>query len=288
MKKLFFLLALIGIGTIGYSKDEVDKDNRIENIITPNPRYCLYYTSSDGEIVIPYVSSSFNATILSNTYKDGVGVIEFNAPITSIGEAAFYDCKNLTNVTIPDSVTMIGDEAFDECISLTSITIPDSVTMIGDWAFHDCRCLASVTIGDGVTMIGDYAFDECISLKSITVPDSVTMIGDCAFSECRCLTSVTIGDSVTMIGDDAFYDCRCLTCVTIGDSVTMIGNHAFYNCSRLTSVYCKSTAPPEGYYGMFDYNASGCTIYVPMQSVSAYKKASYWWHYSNAIVGYNY
>ncbi|MBO7311841.1 MAG: leucine-rich repeat protein, partial [Alistipes sp.] len=155
-----------------------DNELSAEYTIIQKPRYCLYYTSSYGKIVTPYDSSAFGATIISNTYIDGVGVIEFDAPIDRIGYESFYDCNSLTSVTIPDSVTTIGERAFWDCGSLTSVTIPDSVTTIGNYAFRDCSSLTSVTIPDSVTTIGDDAFYGCKSLTSATIGDSVTTIGN--------------------------------------------------------------------------------------------------------------
>ena len=57
--------------------------------------------------------------------------------MTSIGDEAFRECKNLTSITIPNSVTSIGKSAFYNCANLTSITIPNSVTSIGDEAFFN-------------------------------------------------------------------------------------------------------------------------------------------------------
>ena len=93
---------------------------------------------------------------------------------------------------------------------------------------------------------------------------------------------------VTTIGHYVFYRCRSLTSVTIPDSVTTIGEGAFYWCNSLTSVYCKAITPPAGGIYMFSDNASGRKIYVPMESVEAYKSASYWSEYADDIVGYNF
>ena len=64
---------------------------------------------------------------------------------------AFYECKSLQQITIPDSVTNIGYEAFYECESLKQITIPDSVTSIGDDVFKWCESLQQIIIHEGTT-----------------------------------------------------------------------------------------------------------------------------------------
>ena len=285
--------------------------------ITQDKRHYIIYTSTDGHIVEPYNSSVFDASILSNIYENGVGIIEFNSPMTTIRAEAFYGCSSLTSVTIPDSVTSIGSSAFYGCSSLTSVTIPDSVTSIGSSAFYGCSSLESVTIGNSVTEIGENAFYGCDSLKSVTIPDSVITIGYAAFANCsnlqefkgeyasndgRCLivdgmlnsfaptgiTEYTIPDSVTWIGEFAFNKCSNLTSVTIPDSVTWIGYGVFHGCSSLIGVYCMATTPPGLSSYAFYSNASGRKIYVPIESVSVYKSASGWKDYASSIVGYDF
>ena len=206
-----------------------------EYTITQNQRYFMEYTSEGGYTVSPY-NSAFGATIIRNKYIDGKGYIDFDAPITSIGNNAFSNRTSLTSITIPESVTSIGDAAFYGCTSLPSITIPNSVTEIGYYAFANCTSLTSVTIPDSVTSIGSSAFEGCPSLTSITIPDSVTSIGNSAFYKCTSLTSITIPNSVTSIGNHAFCYCTSLTSVTIPDSVTSIGSSAFDGCTSLTSI----------------------------------------------------
>ena len=260
---------------VGYDFDKGE-------IATPKPANNeIWYTSSDGNIVTPHRSNVFGATIVSNTYEDGKGVITFDGAVTTIGYKAFYDCSSLTSVTIGDSVTTIEDWAFSDCDSLTSVTIPDSVTTIGEYAFDSCVSLTSVTIPGSVTTIGRSAFASCDSLKEFkgkyatdngrclvvdntliayanksgteyTIPDCVTTIGNYAFNRCGSLTSVTIPDSVTTIGDSAFNRCGSLTSVTIPDSVTTIGDCAFYDCSSLTSVTIGDSVTTIGDMAFYD------------------------------------
>ena len=169
-----------------------------------------------------------------------------NYPVTSIGDYAFSECKQLTSAVIGDSVTSIGDRAFYDCDSLTSVVIGDSVTSIGDRAFYDCSSLMSVVIPNSVTSIGNYAFYGCSSLTSVVIGDSVTSIGSYAFSNCSSLTIIEIPNSVTSIGKYAFEDCSSLTSIEIPNSVTSIGDRAFSYCSSLT-IYCKAESQPSGW-----------------------------------------
>ena len=131
--------------------------------------------------------------------------------VTSIGRSAFYDCLDLTSVTIPNSVTSVGDRAFYNCSGLTSVTIGNGVTSIGGFAFYNCSGLTSIAIPNSVTSIGDEAFRFCSGLTSIDIPNSVTSIGRLAFSECSGIISLTIPNSVISIGDLAFSSCTGLS-----------------------------------------------------------------------------
>ena len=88
--------------------------------------------------------------------------------VTTIGNEAFFQSRNLTSVIIPESVTNIGNSAFSGCSGLTSIIIPNSVVTIGSQAFFGCSGLVSATIGNGVASIGERAFANCRNLISIT------------------------------------------------------------------------------------------------------------------------
>lgn len=227
--------------------------------------------------------------------------------VVSIGNLAFSECTELTNINIPSTVTSIGEWAFSDCYGLTSITIPNSVTSIGDYAFEDCSGLTSITIPNSVTSIGNYAFADCPSLISIRVdsdnqvydsredcnaiietatnkliqgcsttniPNTVTSIGYHAFSDCSSLKSITIPNSVTSIGEGAFWYCDSLTSLVIGNSVSTIGRDAFDGCYELKSITSLNPTPPVlDEKSFWDYSA---TLYVPQEAIEAYKAADYW------------
>ena len=197
--------------------------------------------------------------------------------VTTIGGSAFSYCSSLTSLTIPNSITDIGSSAFSGCSSLTSVTIGNSVTEIGGYAFSGCSSLTSVTIPNSVTDIGSSAFSGCSSLTSVTIGNSVTTIGSGAFFSCSSLTSVTIGNSVTEIGYYAFSGCSSLTSLTIPNSVTTIGYYAFSGCKNVKQITVEAVTPPECSINTFDgVNTKECKLFVPKNSVDAYKKADGW------------
>ncbi|MCM1159531.1 MAG: leucine-rich repeat domain-containing protein, partial [Clostridium sp.] len=172
-----------------------------------------------------------------------------NKKVTSIGNKAFWNCRGLTGIEIPDSVADIGYGAFLNCSSLTSIRVEENnqyycseegVLFTKDKSELLC-CPAGkkgqYIVSDSVTSIGDFAFSVCSSLTGIEMPDSVTSIGNFAFMLCSSLTGIEIPDSVTRIGSHAFYMCSGLTSIEIPDSVTSIENGVFDDCSRLTDIH---------------------------------------------------
>ncbi|MBQ9714314.1 MAG: leucine-rich repeat domain-containing protein [Clostridia bacterium] len=192
---------------------------------------------TDGLVFELLADDTYSVTDYTGTATEVVIPARYQGkPVTSIGVSAFYDCRSLTEVIIPNSVTTIGQGAFYGCSSLTEIIIPDSVTSIGSSAFCGCDSLTEIIIPDGVTKISAYAFYDCSSLTKIVIPNSVTAIEVAAFFWCARLTDIVIPDSVTLIGDEAFYECQGLTEIIIPGSVKTIGYGAFSGCSRLKEV----------------------------------------------------
>lgn len=80
----------------------------------------------------------------------------------------------------------------------------------------------------------------------------------------------------------AFQNCNKLTDITISDKVTFIGYMVFNNCTSLTTMTVKATTPPS----LADSDAipnTIQTIYVPENSVDAYKSATNWSSFASKI-----
>ncbi|MBR4970109.1 MAG: leucine-rich repeat protein, partial [Alistipes sp.] len=222
--------------------------------------------------------------------------------VTTIGDYAFYNNSAMTTVTIGKNITSIGQYAFSNCSALTRVNISDMRAWLNiDFAtatanplnyaknlYFNGSLVESVTIPSDMTEVKPYTFVHSTSLKSVILHSGITSIGKYAFRGCVKLSNITIPDRVTLIGERAFYDCESFTSVTIPASVTSIEIYAFYGCGALESVYCKPTTPPTGSSSMFYGNASNRKIYVPKNSVDAYKSAEYWNTYKNYIEGYNF
>lgn len=148
----------------------------------------------------------------------------------------FYNCQNLENIVLPETITNLGKNTFNGCSSLTSIVIPDSVTSLNDNVFIHCTSLTSVTLPQNLTSIGAGTFNDCQALTEINFPDSLTSIGSSAFVKCYALEEVEFPDGLTTIGSSIFNNCTSLNRVVIPDSVQSIGTGAFYACNSLTEV----------------------------------------------------
>ena len=176
--------------------------------------------------------------------------------------------------TNDSTVTPYSTSAFNTTISSNS---KDSST--GKFIYE---------FADEVTTVGENAFRSRSTLQTIQLPNTVTSIGSRAFYYCSGLTEIDCGSGLETIAASAFSTCDSLTTVRLGNSITSVGQYAFYGCSNLTSVYCGSTVPPTGAYSMFESVGETCKIYVPMDSVDAYKAAKYWSGYADMITGYQF
>lgn len=206
------------------------------------PKSDFSYKIVDGDVVIlAYKGSSSEIVIPS-----AIG----QYPVKVIDSYAFEKTENLKKVTISEGITEIREGAFYNCINLTSVTLPSTITKIGSdrdvyGVFEYCDNLTKVVMNEGENdaTIGKYAF-RSIGIESLTIPSNYKTVGVRAFDNCMNLKDLTISEGVTEILEGAFYYCKGLTSVTIPSSIVGLGKSygdcgVFEDCSELTNVTIK-------------------------------------------------
>ena len=175
---------------------------------------------------------------------------------------------------------------------MTSVKI-GSVLWVGSNAFYDCNNLNDVYISD-LSAWCNISFALGLDIYGSTTLSSNPLACYCnLYLKDELVTDLVIPDGITEIYPISFAGCKSIKSATIPEDVTLLYFAAFYYCDSLKSVYCKATTPPyivcfEDSWLAFHYNASDRKIYVPAESVQAYKSADGWRDYADAIFGYDF
>ena len=233
-----------------------------------------YTVNADGTTCTITGIGTFAGTVLNipdyiRTYK-----------VTAIGDSAFSECTQLTEINLPETIKTIGTRAFYGCTGITEMTIPASVTDIGTQIFYKADNLNTVyynstyvsysnnqnnnpflnlshitkVVFNGAS-VPSYILEDAKNITEVVIGDNVKYIGEYSFYGCSSLSNVEIPDSVRTIYSCAFYGCSSLESVTIGNSVNSIIDRAFYSCSSLKTIEIPNSVTSIGYY-VFGYCTS--------------------------------
>ena len=183
----------------------------------------------------------------------------------------FAECKQLTNVVLPESLTSIPVRAFGNCDKLSTIDL-SHCTVIGGGAFYRCTSLthidlASVTLLESVKGRNYYSNGD----KEYILPADV--FG--SFTDCKNLTSVSLS-CCKKIGDRAFKGCTSLEKIILPETVTNLGWECFDGTIMVTSM---AIVPPVITFNTdLSSNMMGefMLVNVPEASLDSYKSANYW------------
>lgn len=204
-------------------------------------------------------------------YGEKIKKVVIEEGVTKLGNYAFYELKNLTEVQLSNSLESIGYSVFYGCENLTTLDLPVNLKYVYDLAFsysgitelifpegmkeipdmEYTKNLKKIEIPNTVTEIG--SFYGCSSLESIVIPDSVnnfyadfsnctslkyfkaTNIKDLRFRNCSSLEEVELIAGV--IDYKSFENCINLKVVNIGEGIRLINSIAFINCPKLETIY---------------------------------------------------
>lgn len=198
--------------------------------------------------------------------------VAFTSKPTTIGDAVFEDCGNLSLVAIPEGTEpsdwwklgIPSDASFlvirvNEDVSLDTVTVVEAIraeerqqidlpasvgtrpiTEIGEFAFAGDSGLWLVTFPDEchVSSLGRCAFQDCTGLRSITIPESVEALGNGVFSGCSSLGIVSFGtNQLEIVPHGAFGECASLERIHLPEGLKTIERDAFFNCTSLKEMY---------------------------------------------------
>ena len=213
---------------------------------------------------------------LSNTYSNSA-----DNPVY-YSHALYLNGKEVAGeVTIPEGMTALKNLALAGLTNVTSVNIPDSVTSIGASAFYNTG-LTSVYIPDSVTTIGSDAFSNCASLVEAHLPSGLTVLNSGLFDSCGNLERVNIPEGVTTIGTYVFSNCFKFKYVEMPSTVTSIGYNCFYRVA-ITELVMHAVVPPSlSSFGLGN-GSKAQPIYVPDESVEAYKTSDGWSRYASVV-----
>lgn len=175
-----------------------------------------------------------------------------------IGGEAFYGCKNLKKLTIPETVEYIGGGAFYGCSNIWSLTY-NAINAECESFMEPNAPLEKIVIGGKVRRLPNGIFSGR-EFTEVALPACLERIDDSAFYGCKNLTTINLSDSIRYIGDNAFYGCSSLKNIHWSLRLTTIGSRAF----RQTAL--ETISLPEGVTSVGDGAFSDCpakTVYIP-------------------------
>ena len=227
--------------------------NFIEMITIPNT------VTSIGD----YAFQNCSALKRLNSTTDG----EFDIPegVTTINSYTFYACTEMQKVTFAteSKLETIGNYAFTDCVNLSEIQLPTTVTSIGTYAFSGCISIAKINsdtegemlLPENVTTIGEYAFKNLELITKVDVPESVTSIGLGAFKGCNAIEDITL-PFVGKSADATYYEAAFG--YIFGYQTVTGSSYGSYSQTFINTVYGTSDAVWQysAYNGSYYYNSN--------------------------------
>lgn len=156
-----------------------------------------------------------------------------------IPDNAFSGLRKLKRAELPATIKRIGNNAFKDCRELTELTMPKAAK-VSKTAFKGCGKLEHIREPGAESDEGPAKTAEKSDFliingrlveyrgkdKKIVIPEGVTVIGRGAFAGKR-ITSVTIPNGVTIIEEEAFESHWDLKTIRLPDTIERVGAMAF-------------------------------------------------------------
>lgn len=211
-------------------------------------------------------SSLGNEITMTTRLSPPPSVVVIPPGVTSIKQT-YYNCQELTDITLPSSTKFVFEGAFSGCANLARVTLPAEMQTIERNAFDHCSSLTAINLPAGLLDLGDGAFFLCTSLQSLTIPPKITRLKSGTFAFCSNLTTVGLPEGLQYIESYVFQDCHSLTSVNTPATLLSMGMGVFNNCIALQGFTFPSL--PHGIpAGLFQGCSSLTSITLPANIVT--------------------
>lgn len=245
-------------------------------------------TGITGDIVIPNSVTSMDIFAFKNLTNVGLGNLTIGTGLTVLSEGCFYNNRFKGTIVIPSNITEVGGifnttGTFGSSLSATGLQLNTGLVLIRPFAFYlfgDVSGCGPLVIPSSVTEIRNNAFEYSKFTGDLIIPESVSTIGVGVIRNMPFITSIDIRGNVTSLSDINYHP-ECLT-IKIPASVTTLDSYCFQWCPKLTSLTVLATTPPTSPNNIL-YANNTANIYVPAESVDAYKAATGWIAYAARI-----
>ena len=219
-----------------------------------------------------FIGSSIEYIDLSNITKVGT--------LGNYYSYVFYNCTQLGSVVFSDNLESIGSLTFNNCSKFNS-KLPTSIKYLGSLALANTAYSYDVNLPNLIDVTSD----------KTNIPNEITgwlMDGWFGYTQIERVTNL---GSITRISRNkdnfcmgCFEGCPNLKYVTLPATLQTIGCRTFSGDSALIYIKCLAITPPTIQSSLWlDGTNSSFKIYVPDDSVDAYKVASYWSTYASRI-----
>ena len=191
--------AVTSLGEVFRGNTQITSFNELQYFtgLTTIDAYAFDLCSQLASVVLPEGLQ----TIGEYAFREsGLNSISFPTSLTEVGERAFCDCHNLTNIDFSGCSAILEYDCFIGCTSLQELYIPKTVQFKNSdhsWAwnvFGWCSSLKRVVFeafDEGQQWSTTSLFSHCTALESVVLP-TLKIIENGFFNNCTSLKSVTI------------------------------------------------------------------------------------------------
>lgn len=236
--------------------------------------------------------------------------------VREIASYAFRSSKDLTSLSMSDSIRVIGYLAMESCPSLERVVLSDNIEVLSDMCLGNCSSLKEVNLPESLVRIEKYALYRS-KIETLHFPKGLSYVDPTAFVYLFQLKEITVDpdnsnfvvedgllmnkernklllrpsllpseefevpSGIMIIGESSIYGDN-LKKVIIPESVVHFETFSIEACNALDELYVLSSIPPLVEEEAFDsWCLENTVLKVPRGTKAIYLQALGWSEFKN-------